>query len=282
MSKGSRVAVGIGAAAVVGAAAIANGRAAFERRIAREIDELFAAGGGAAPAVVSEAEVAGLPDPVRRWLRWAGVVGRQRPTTVRLRQGGRFRLAANRPWLPFTAAEYFTTDPPGFVWTTTMRLAPMLKIVGRDRYMAGHGSIAMRLLGLLPVADAAGAQLDQGALLRYLNETMWFPAGVTMPYIAWEAVDDRSARATMSYGGLAATATFYFDEHGRPVDVVADRFDLAHGRLERWSTPLRAYGEFAGVRMPTEGEGVWRYDGGDFPYISVRVTDLEYDWPARY
>ena len=67
-----------------------------------------------------------------------------------------------------------------------------------DRYVDGRGSIEMRLLGLMPVANARGERLDQGALLRYLNETMWFPAAVLSPYIAWEGIDATSARATMT------------------------------------------------------------------------------------
>ena len=45
---------------------------------------------------------------------------------------------------------------------------------------------------------------------------------------------------------------------------------------------MRAYGEFDGVRVPTEGEGIWNYDTGDFSYIRWRLTKLEYNRPERY
>jgi hypothetical protein len=104
---------------------------------------------------------------------------------------------------------------------------------------------------------------------------MWFPAAALSSYITWDAIDATSARATISDGGVMAAATFVFDEQGRPVDMVAERQDLARGRLETWATPLSAYGEFAGVRVPAEGTALWRYDTGDFPYIEVRITGLE-------
>jgi len=157
-----------------------------------------------------------------------------------------------------------------------------LSINGRDRYANGEGSIEMRLLSLIPVAKPSRGGLDQGGLVRHLNEIMWFPAAAVSPYITWEPIDVSSARATMSYRGVTGAAKFIFDEQGREIDMVAERYNSTTGRLETWSTPLRAYGEFHGVRVPVEGEGIWKYDSGDFSYIRLRVTDLEYNRLSRY
>jgi len=146
----------------------------------------------------------------------------------------------------------------------TFKMAPLLSIVGRDRYAEGKGSIKMRLLSLISVADRSGGGLDQGALLRYLNETMWFPAAVLSPYVTWEAIDANSARANMIYGGVTASATFVFDAQGRLTDMTAERYNDTRGRLLPWSSPITAYGEFGGVRVPVEGTG----SGGTSPVIS--------------
>lgn len=280
MGMRTKVAIGsLAAIVVVAASAMAIGRAAFERRLAGEATSLLAASTGREPRVVTEADLATLPDPVQRWLRWARVPGTTIPRTVRLTQEGRFRLGPDRGWMPFTAEEVYSTDPPGFVWTTEMRMLPLVDIVGRDRYAEGRGSIEMRALGVFSVARASGPALDQGALLRYLNETIWFPAAVLSPAIRWSAIDEHSARATISDGEVTADAVFFFDQEGRPVDMIAERQDLARGRLETWSTPLTAYGEFSGIRIPSAGTAVWKYDGGDFTYIELRVTGVTYDPP---
>jgi hypothetical protein len=161
-------------------------------------------------------------------------------------------------------------------------MAPLVSVLGRDRYMDGQGSIQMRLLAVVPVADKRGGGLNQAALLRYLNELMWFPAAALSPYIAWESIDTTSARATMSYRGTTGSAMFRFDDAGRLTDMVAQRYNDARGRLETWSTPIAAYGEFGGMRVPVSGDGVWKYDTGDFTYIRVRVTDIEYNRPSPY
>jgi hypothetical protein len=277
MRMRARVVVTLAVVALGAGLAAFAARVTFERRIAEETAALLAASATHQPAVVTENDLAPLPEPVQRWLRWAQVVGAPRPATVRLTQEGRFRLGPERAWMPFTATEVFTTDPPGFVWTTEMQLFPGVDIVGRDRYANGEGSIEMRVLGLIPVATASGPRLDQGALLRYLNEIMWFPAAALSPAITWDTAGPDAATATIADRGLTVRATFFFDAQGRPVDMRAERYDLATGALHVWTTPLRAWGELAGVRVPTEGSGVWLYPDGDFAYIDLRITGIEYD-----
>jgi hypothetical protein len=248
------------------------------------VHELFARASSDAPHVVSEEEVERLPEAARRWLVSARIAGKPRPRTVRLRQEGRFRLGADRPWLPFRAEQYYTTEPAGFVWFARMRAAPLVIISVRDRYFDGRGSIDARLLSLMPVARASGPELDQGALLRYLNEAAWFPAAMLSPHITWEAIDASSSRATMSYAGVAASATFTVDARGDLTTMVAERYRAAGGRfvLDTWETPVSEYQEFNDVRMPVRGEGVWQLDSGAFSYIQLRVTDVEYDRPEIY
>lgn len=256
-------------------------RREFEERIGREIDTVLAARNPERAGTVTEVDLEGLPEPVRRWLRWSGVVGKPRPSTVRLRQSGELRLG-NSGWFPFVAEEHYTTDPPGFVWASRVTMAPGVTVIGRDRYFEGRGSIDMRLLGVVSVARDRGPEMDRGALLRYLNEIMWFPAAAIGPHIAWEGVDGESARATITHGDVSERATFRFDREGRLTDMVAERYDREAGRVLPWSTPISDYGEFDGIRVPVAGEAVYARGEGDMPYIRLRVTTIEQDRPERF
>ena len=53
-----------------------------------------------AGAIVTGADLTALPEPVRRWLPWAGVVT-ARPAVIRLTQEGRFRQGEDQGWIPF-------------------------------------------------------------------------------------------------------------------------------------------------------------------------------------
>ena len=183
----------------LGAAATVVGRSVLERRIAGEIDALLADARPAPSATVTEADLDPLPEPVRHWLRYSRVVGTPRPTTVRLRQEGDFQLAG-RGWRPFQAEQYFTTNPPGFLWKASFRMAPLVSIVGRDQYRDGEASMQMRVLSLVPVVSKTGSGLNQGDLLRYLGEVQWFPAGrwlTTSPGSRWRGMQ-RGRRCAMA------------------------------------------------------------------------------------
>ncbi len=274
----------LGTIAVLAAGAVtmlAVARGMFNHELSDEVFELVAAAGPADPPVLTETSLVGLPEPVQRWLHASGAVGRPRPRTVRVQYDGEFRLGEDQPWLPYTSQTYYTTNPPALLWMVKMRMFGVVPIVGRDRYRDGEGSIKMKILSLVPVANKTGGGLNQGALLRYLGETIWFPAGALAPYITWEPRDAGSAIATMSYDGVTASLTIFFDAEGRVVrEETAARYNDARGRPERWSIPITAHGRFGGVEVPTEGTGAWHYDTGDFTYIYWHVTDVEYDVPG--
>src|SRR5690348_14483325 len=207
----------------------------YARQLNRDVDQLFARmNTNAEPSVVTEADLARLPEPVQRWLRWAHVAGKPVPQTVRLQQDGQFKASENGGWMDFNANQYYTTDPPGFVWTVSMKMLPLVTIQGRDMYVGGTGDIQMKALSLVTVAHEHGGELDQGAMLRYLGEIIWFPAGAISPYIAWSPIDATHAQATMAWRGTTASAVFTIDGEGRPVDVSADRYSDAKGQNVPW------------------------------------------------
>lgn len=52
--------------------------------------------------------------------------------------------------------------------------------------------------------------------------------------------------------------------------------------LERWSTPITEYREINGMMLLTKGEGLWNLSSGDFSYIRVEITHIEYNNPSEY
>jgi hypothetical protein len=229
--------------------------------------------------VITESDLAGLPPPVQHWLRYAGVIGKPIPRTVRLRQRGYFRRDRADGWNPFVAEQYYSTVPPGLLWFVTMRASTWIRVTGRDAYRNGHGSMVIKFWSIVPIANAGGKEIDQGASLRFLNEIMWFPAAALQNYIRWEIVDGSHARATLTNGSQDVSAVFEFDPQGKIVTMSADRY-MSNGKsfsLEKWSTPILEYGEMNGLRIPIRGKGVWSLKDGDFTYIHLEVVEIQYD-----
>ena len=56
------------------------------------------------------------PAPVQRYLLYSRVIGTLKPQLVRLKQRGKFQTSPEQGWKDFEAVQYYTIDPPGFVW----------------------------------------------------------------------------------------------------------------------------------------------------------------------
>lgn len=276
------VLVGLSAVLFVGVSSIAIASVQFDRTVAREVDEIFARERGVRSGVITEADIIRLPEPVQRWLRYSGMVGNERIATVRLKQRGQMRSAADKPWMPIVAEQYYTTNPPAFVWSAKAIMAPGIWARVRDKHVEGTGNILVKALGLITIDNKKGPDLDHDTLLRYLNEIMWFPSAALSDYIAWEPIDARSAKATMTYHNVTGSAVFYFDDQGRITNMIAERYAGSNGELVPWQTPITAYGEFHGVRVPTAGEAIYKLPSGDFTYGRIELTELEYNKPSQY
>ncbi|WP_218919466.1 DUF6544 family protein [Spirosoma aerolatum] len=226
-----------------------------------------------------------LPEPVKQWLMKADVLGKEKIRTVRLRQQGLMRTRQDGKWMAAEAEQYFTVDQPGFVWKATIQMAPLLQLNGFDQYKNGHGGMTIQFMSLINIADEKGPEMDQGALVRFLSEIIWFPTAVLSSYIRWEAVDDRSAKATMTYGGVTASGIFRFNSHGDIAGFEAQRYRQAdsHYILDTWTTTSDTYRALCnGIRIPTQGAATWKFKTGDFTWYKLAITAIDYNQSALY
>jgi hypothetical protein len=261
------------------------GRQRFRSRVTADVSTLFSDTGASVGAEQLQARWDALPDPVRRYLQYAVPAGAPAIQTVHLKHTGFFRRGPNQPWLPIRGEEYFTVGKPGFVWNATIRPAPFLWIEARDRLLSGRGNMLVKFNSTFTIADASGKEIDQGALLRWLAEAVWFPYGFVGERIRWEPIDDRSARATLLQGDLPVSAVVEVDEEGKFVRIRGNRYrDVGGGRavLTPWIGRCTDYREFNGFRVPASVDVNWDLADGEFSYARFRVTTLEYNILMRF
>jgi len=244
-----------------------------------EAVELLRGGRQARPFVITDEHLIGLPEAVQHYLRSVGIVGKEAIRTLRLKQRGFFRMKEGGRWLPLAAEQYFTTSPPGFVWYARVQTLPLVTISVADSFLDGHGKVLAKLLSLITVADASGPEVDQGALLRYLAEIIWFPTAWLSDCIQWESIDAHSAKATLRHAGLKESAVVHFNEDGLADQVTAERYRIENGKfaLRKWSGRAEDYREVGGMRIPMKVEVVWHLDTGDFSYFRAEITEIEYN-----
>ncbi|MBK8920480.1 MAG: hypothetical protein IPM81_03085 [Saprospirales bacterium] len=228
--------------------------------------------------------LAGLPPIVQKWIERSNSIGKPRVQAVHLHQTGRMRTTPTGKWMPVQAEQFFTVGKPGFFWTADVQAAPFIRLVGRDKYENSKGFMLIKALALVPVADAQGPATDQGAMLRYLAETIWFPSAALQPYIRWEAVDSLSAKATMRYGDVEASGIFTFTPDGDWHSFEALRYyDRKEGpSLEKWYIEADPGGfrEFEDIRIPARSAVTWKLPSGDFNWYQLEITELKFNRPA--
>jgi hypothetical protein len=230
---------------------------------------------------VRKEQLSGLPANVSKWLERSGIVGKDYIRTAHLKQRGEMSTQPDGKWMPVNAEQYFRVAQPGFLWIADVKAAPFVHLAGRDKYENGRGHMLIKALSLFPVADARGKEIDQGTMLRYLAETVWFPTAALSPYIRWEEVNATRAKASMQYGGVTASGIFSFSPEGDVLSFEAQRYyDRKEGAtLETWLITMEpsGYREFQGIRIPAKSAVTWKLKAGDFTWFRLEITDVVYN-----
>lgn len=259
----------------IAAAAILTPARQFHSASQAEINELLQRSVTSSIEVKSE-EVGKLPQCVQRWLRCAGVVGRSLPSCVQITQQGSLRTSPSGKWMPFTASEVFTTDPPSFLWDARIKAGPMMTIAGRDKLSEGHGNTIIKPFYVFTLTQSRGPAIDESTLVRYLAEMAWFPQSALSHYVRWDRVDDRSATATISHNGTSSSGTYLFGSDGLVSGFEANRYGEFDGVIKReiWSIRVLRYRSFDGVTIGSESEVTWKLKEGDFTWLRMTLTDI--------
>jgi hypothetical protein len=217
-----------------------------------------------------------LPKPAQRYLRYAGVVGTYIPTTVTISQKGQIRKDTRSVWMTIESQEYYSIPIPGFVWLAYMPRKYFPFVIGRDEYVNAKGSILMKCLAIIPVANQKGKKMNEASLLRYLNEMMWFPGAFLKSNISWNAIDEYSVEVSISDHDIKASAILHISDEGKLTNFTANRHNSESGKIEVWETPITSYGVFNGLRLPNAGTAVYKREAGDLEYIRLTITDIRY------
>jgi hypothetical protein len=236
------------------------------------------------PSRYHESELHGLPAPVQRYFRAALKDGQPVIAAATVEHSGTFNMSEGAAqWKPFTSEQRVITQRPGFDWDARIMMFPGVPVHVHDAYVAGAGMLRGAILGLIPVVDMADSpELARGELMRFFAEAVWYPTALLPSQgVTWQAVDDRSARATLSDGSISITLTFGFQDDGLIASVYAEaRGRSAGGKTVNtpWQGRFWNHAAQSGMRVPLEGEVAWMLPEGAKPYWRGTTTALAYEF----
>lgn len=209
------------------------------------------------PGSFSEADLAGLPDPVRRYFRRSIAPGTPLARSVRLRMRGSIKLG--RRWIPFRARQTYGPHE-GLVWAA--RAAGV--IVGSDRYADGTGGMDWRLLGLIRLVHADGPDISRSSAGRTGAEAVWLPTAMLPRFgVAWSATDDHHVTARYRIDDTELELRFTLDDDARVRSIALERWgdadETGTSSLHPFGHEAIRYSTFDGITIPSAGRAGWHY-----------------------
>ena len=237
------------------------------------------------PGVVSEADLARLPEPLAAYVRRSGVVGRPRVTDFYASFHGRIRSGADQPWMPFTGKQLNTYGPrPRRVFIMDARRS-WLPVTILHQYAAATATMRAKVLSVVPVVNAAGSEMNRGETVTVFNDLVVLaPGAIVGAPVRWTALDAHRVRGIFTSGDQTVSAVLTFDARHDLVDFSSDDRLRAStdGRsfvAQEWSTPLTYGPVVGGHRVLAAGEGRWHAPPpeGDFTYVEFRLDDIAYN-----
>lgn len=238
----------------------------------------------AEPETFETHELADLPPTVQQYFRTVLTIGQSLVTTVSMEHKGFFNVSETGDnWRRFTADQRIITRRPGFDWDARIQMFPGVEVRVHDAYISGEGIMHAALFGVVPIAGIRGSlEMSRGQLMRYFAEAVWYPTALLPSQgVAWQPVDDRTARATLVEENIILTLIFRFNERSLIESVRAE----ARGRTVEnkiiptpWEGRWRSYRHRNGMYIPMEGEVAWLLDEGPKPYWRGSITRINFDF----
>lgn len=262
---------------------VLTGQYLFQQRVQGEIRLLLDKNGTTVNREIGEKDILNLPDPVQKWLRHCGAVGKPFIHGGKVSQTAEMQMKPEQEnWLPATAIQYTTIDHPGFIWSVDVKMNGLLNFQGRDKYDEGKGEMLIKLNSLINIVNERGEKLDEGTLQRFLGEMVWFPSLALSPYVKWEPIDGNTARAVMNYQGASGAGTFHFNSGGDVIRFSALRYkgNEADAKRQAWAVNVLDYKTFEGIRVPSKIISTWKLDDKDWTWLKMEVRDIQFNLQA--
>ena len=219
--------------------------------------------------------VAGLDEPIRRYLTHAVAPGAVLTERVRVTMHGRIKVGR---WMEFDAEQHFHGHE--FEWRARAgwrRFKPMHVI---DNYADGAGGTEGRLFGLMPFLHAVDANTARAAAARGAAESVWVPASL-MPQreVSWHTRDENTIIASFEVPPERPELRLGIDERGALRSVSLDRWGNV-GQREFSYIPfggdILAEQRFGDYVVPSHMTVGWWYGTARYePFFEAVVTRYE-------
>ncbi|MEJ7738733.1 MAG: DUF6544 family protein [Chitinophagaceae bacterium] len=227
--------------------------------------------------LLTESDLLPLPEPVQRYLKYAGVLNKPKVKNVRIVFEGQMR-DKGKDYFPFIAEQYNFFDEPTRLFFIKAKMKGFV-VPGYHKYSNSTATMDIRVFGLFSVVKQSGDIMNKAETVTLFNDMcLMAPATLIDKRIQWQPIDSHSAKATFTNHAISITATLYFNKQGQMIDFISnDRSAITDMKRYPFSTPVSNYKNFNGINVMTYGETIWHYPDGKFTYGKFNLREIEYN-----
>jgi hypothetical protein len=251
----------------------------FHRNFVNDCREAFSRNEKPNTELLTENDILHLPAPVQSYLRYSGVLNREKVNNAKITFDGQMR-GKGQAWMNIRTIQYNFYDKPTRLFYMTAGMKG-LTVPGYHAYKSGVATMKVSLFGLFPVVDVKGKEMNQAETVTIFNDMCLLnPATLISPDIKWEDTDSLSTKATFTCNGISVSAMLYFNESGQLVNFISDdRYDISGEKPEkfRFSTPVKEYRNINGFNVCTGADVIWHYPEGEFVYGKFNLQTIDYN-----
>ncbi len=232
-------------------------------------------------SILTEADLKDLPEPVQKYIRYTGSVGKPKVENFKIEFTGTMRKNEQSAWMPFTSEQYNFMEASTrlFFMKAVMKGLP---VAGFHSFKNGDAFMDIRLLSLFRVQYQTGKEMGIAETVTFFNDMCCMaPATLIDKRIKWLESDSSKVHAEFSNKGITISAWLYFNEEGELINFVSDdRYAAGENNTMkqiRWSTPLKDYRIVNGFKLASGAEAVYAYPEGDLCYGTFSLTNVKYN-----
>jgi len=251
----------------------------FYNEFKKRADQIISEAGKEDPNPITEDDLSTLPEPVARYIRFSGLVGLKRMSSMRIVHSGTFKPGADKKFMPIRGEYFLTTKKPSFCWYGKITMMPGLSASAFDSYYGGHGRMVVKLLSAFKVVDTDSEETGLSAFGRCVAEMTLIPSFfLDKEKVKWIGSDSSKAECQITDASLITNASLHFNIDGSLDKIVVDRYferDKGEATLEKFTGKGQDIKDFNGLKLASVVDGYWNLKEGDLHYVHFIIDKAE-------
>lgn len=230
-------------------------------------------------SVFTDSLIAGLPEPIQRYLNVSGYMGEPVPFNCEVHWRESFlKLKPKDEWGELDTDQFNSVNPTGRISYMEFESMP---VKGRDIYLDGYGEMKGKLFNLITVVEGSSPEIAQSAMITAFAEFPIVPGYLLLDTVVWETLDSSTVKATLQEGGFRVSGLFHFDDEGlyRRFETNDRFYSDSEGVTMNipYTISIQSYQKQGDLMVPDSLNAVWNLPEGDYEYFKGRLKTLQFN-----